>query len=249
MRKKLIAGNWKMNKTVDEAIETVKALQDLDTGDVDAALLVPFTHLYALKDLMPRGVGLGAQNLHDEGSGAFTGEISADMLLSVGCEYVAIGHSERRDIFGETDDFIARKLKTALEKKLKPILCIGEHLEEREAGKVEEVLSKQLEADFAGFSAEDAKKVVVAYEPIWAIGTGKVASDEDANETIRFVRSKIGSMYGEETAEVIRILYGGSVKPSNIKGLLESGEIDGALVGGASLEADSFTSLVHLGEK
>ena len=249
MRKKLIAGNWKMNKTVDEAIKTVKALADLDTDGVDAALLVPFTHLYALKDIMPEGVKLGAQNLHDQASGAFTGEISADMLLSVGCEYVAIGHSERRDIFGETDEFIARKLKTALEKDLKPILCIGEHLEEREAGKVEEVLSKQLEADFDGLSAEDAVKVVVAYEPIWAIGTGKVASDEDANETIRFIRSKMGSMYGEKTADAIRILYGGSVKPTNIKGLLASGEIDGALVGGASLEADSFARLVHLGEK
>lgn len=249
MRKKLIAGNWKMNKTVEEAIKTVKALANLDTDGVEAALLVPFTHLYALKDIMPAGVKLGAQNLHDQASGAFTGEISADMLLSVGCEYVAIGHSERRDIFGETDEFIARKLKTALKKNLKPILCIGEHLEEREAGKVEEILSKQLEADFDGLSAEDAVKVVVAYEPIWAIGTGKVASEEDANATIQFIRSKIASMYGEKTADAIRILYGGSVKPANIKDLLASGEIDGALVGGASLEADSFVSLVHLGEK
>lgn len=249
MRKKLIVGNWKMNKTVDQAIKTVKALANIDTKGVDAVLLVPFTHLYALKDIMPQGVKLGAQNVHDQISGAFTGEVSADMLLSVGCEYVAIGHSERRDLFGESNDFISRKLKTALIKGLKPILCIGEHLKERETGRVEEVLSKQIESAFDGFTPEEALKVVIAYEPIWAIGTGKVASNEDANHTICFIRSKIETMYGEKTADAIRILYGGSVKPSNIQGLLESGEIDGALIGGASLEAESFKSLVHLGEE
>ncbi|WP_425538347.1 triose-phosphate isomerase [Microaceticoccus formicicus] len=247
MRKPLIAGNWKMNFVTSEAVEFTKALvSNKFNDDVEKLICVPSVHLSELSKLLKgTDIKLGAQNMYFEESGAFTGEVSPTMLQDLKVDYVIIGHSERREIFKEDDEMINKKVISALAHSITPILCCGETLEEREKGVQEEKVKTQLIEDFKGISAEDAAKVVIAYEPIWAIGTGKTASTEDALQMIVFIRKMISELYNSETAESIRILYGGSVKPDNIREFMETGEIDGGLVGGASLKADSFAALVN----
>ncbi len=247
MRKKIIAGNWKMNTTATEGkVFIEKLLQKKLSEKVDIVVCVPFTHLCSVgKMLKGSSMKLGAQNMYFDENGAYTGEISPLMLLDLGVEYVILGHSERRSLFQEDDELINRKLQSALAHGLKPILCVGENLEERETGKVQKVLSYQLRKGFDNLSRQEASQVVIAYEPIWAIGTGKTASDEEAEETIFFIRKTMGEMYDSEFSENIRIQYGGSVKPSNIKGLMNMNNIDGALVGGASLNVEDFEQLVN----
>lgn len=247
MRKKIIAGNWKMNTTATEGkVFIEKLLQKKLSEKVDIVVCVPFTHLCSVgKMLKGSSMKLGAQNMYFDENGAYTGEISPLMLLDLGVEYVILGHSERRSLFQEDDELINRKLQSALTHGLKPILCVGENLEERETGKVQKVLSYQLRKGFDNLSRQEASQVVIAYEPIWAIGTGKTASDEEAEETISFIRKTMGEMYDSEFSENIRIQYGGSVKPSNIKGLMNMKNIDGALVGGASLNVEDFEQLVN----
>lgn len=247
MRKKIIAGNWKMNTTATEGkVFIEKLLQKKLSEKVDIVVCVPFTHLCSVgKMLKGSSMKLGAQNMYFDENGAYTGEISPLMLLDLGVEYVILGHSERRSLFQEDDELINRKLQSALTHGLKPILCVGENLEERETGKVQKVLSYQLRKGFDNLSRQEASQVVIAYEPIWAIGTGKTASDEEAEETIFFIRKTMGEMYDSEFSENIRIQYGGSVKPSNIKGLMNMKNIDGALVGGASLNVEDFEQLVN----
>ncbi len=245
MRRLLIAGNWKMNKTVPEALKLVRELKELvsDVEDRDVLVCPPFTALYPVgKELEGSNIALGGQNMFYEESGAFTGEISPVMLKDVGCAYVILGHSERRHIFGETDELINRKVLSAASHGLIPILCVGETLEEREAGRTEEVIEKQVVEGLKSFDSR--KDLVVAYEPVWAIGTGKTATPELAQTVHSFIRQLLSQLFGEEKAENVRILYGGSVKPENARGLLEMSDIDGALVGGASLKAESFAKIV-----
>jgi len=245
LRRLLIAGNWKMHKTVPEALELVRELKTLVSGVTDRDILVcpPFTALYPVgRELKGSNIALGGQNMFYEEEGAFTGEISPLMLKDVGCSYVILGHSERRHIFGETDELINRKVISAAEHGLIPILCVGETLEEREAGETEKVVERQVREGLKGLSSES--ELVIAYEPVWAIGTGKTATPELAQEVHSFIRSILSDLFGREKAEGIRILYGGSVKPQNAKGLLEMPDIDGALVGGASLKAESFAKIV-----
>ena len=246
MRKKLIAGNWKMNKTPKEAKNLIKELLPLVRNkDVDVVFCVPFIDLpYAAEMLKGSAVSLGAQNMHFEEKGAYTGEISADMLYEIGTEYVIIGHSERRTYFAETDETVNKKLKVAIDHDLIPILCCGESLEQREADQALEFIGSQIFNAFDGIDAEAAANVVIAYEPIWAIGTGKVATPEQAEDVCSFIRGLIGDMYGEETASEIHILYGGSVTGKNAAELFSMEDIDGALVGGASLKAD-FGAIVN----
>ena len=247
MRKPVIVGNWKMNKTVTEArnlLDEIKAL-DLD-NEVEAGVCVPAIDLVPAAEILDgSNVGFGGQNMYFEESGAFTGEISPTMLTDIGATYVILGHSERRDIFGEDDELINQKVHSALSHDLVPILCCGESLEEREANKHEEKVKSQLEADLKGVSEEDLKKVVIAYEPIWAIGTGKTASADDAEAMCAFIRNLLAELYSEDAASSVRIQYGGSVKPDNVKELMAKENIDGALVGGASLKAEDFKSLVN----
>ncbi|MBP5372802.1 MAG: triose-phosphate isomerase [Clostridia bacterium] len=245
MRKPIIAGNWKMNKTPAEGVKLVEELIPLVKGAAcDVVVCVPATDLCAVgKAIKGTNVKLGAQNVHFEKSGAFTGEISADMLLELGVEYVIIGHSERRQYFGETDETVNKRTLRALEAGLKPIVCVGESLEERESGKTEELLEKQIKIGLA--SVEDITKVVIAYEPIWAIGTGKTATSEQANETIGFIRKVLGEVFGADAASKVRIQYGGSMKPTNAKELMAMEEIDGGLIGGASLKAVDFSGIVN----
>lgn len=247
MRKPIIAGNWKMNKTVDEAVQYVNEFKaQVADAKADVVLCVPFVALdAAVKAAAGSNVKIGAQNMHFEESGAFTGEVSPKMLTSIGVEYVVIGHSERREYFAETDETCNKKVKKALEHNLIPILCCGESLAEREGDITEEVIAKQIKLDLAGVSADDAVKVVIAYEPIWAIGTGKTATDEQANETIAFIRKTLAGLFGQEAADKVRIQYGGSVKPSTIKAQMAQSDIDGALVGGASLLVEDFSSIVN----
>ncbi len=247
MRKPIMAGNWKMNKTVEEAILLVSELGMLvdDVKDTEVVVCPPFIALDAVIEAGVKSkIAFGAQNMYWEEKGAFTGEISPVMLQNMGCKYVIIGHSERREYFGETDETVNKKLRAALRFDLIPIVCVGEKLEDREKGTTEEVIRKQVEAGFSGLDQEQAAGLVVAYEPVWAIGTGKTASDEDAQKVIGFIRKIIGGMYGKDAADRVRILYGGSVKPENISGLMQQPDIDGALVGGASLDAKVFTSIV-----
>lgn len=237
-----------MNKTVDEAVALARELVDKmkDTRGRDVLICPTFPCLAAVAAVVKGSpVKLGAQNLHQEDSGAFTGEVSADMLLSVGCEYVIIGHSERREYFKEDNALINAKLKQALAKGLAPIVCVGEKLEEREAGKAEQVVDDHVRGAFAGLSKQDTLKVTIAYEPVWAIGTGKTATPEDADAMHACIRNLIGELYDQDTADQIRIQYGGSVKDSNVDSLMAMENIDGALVGGASLKADSFTRIVQ----
>jgi len=245
MRMPLIAGNWKMNTTISEAVKLVNELrQGLDEIDnVDKVLCPPFVSLVAVGKLIKgSSIKLGAQNLYFEEKGAYTGEISPLMLAEL-CEFVIIGHSERRQYFNETDEIINKKIKAALKVGLKPILCIGERLEENEAGLTAEVVTKQLKLALVGI--DDLSKMIIAYEPIWAIGTGRAATGEQANQTISLIRRTISKLYGERVAQDLRILYGGSVTADNATEFMQQPEIDGALVGGASLKADQFLSIVR----
>ncbi|MGD9367643.1 MAG: triose-phosphate isomerase [Desulfobacteraceae bacterium] len=247
-RRPLISGNWKMFKTGEEAVEFVQSLKPSAVGvtDVDIMIATPFTALPLVsKAIEGTPIGLGAQNMHWEREGAFTGEISARMLKSAGCRYVIIGHSERRQYFGETDRDINRKVDSAAKAGLIPVFCIGETEAQREAGETFSVLDKQLKNGLEGLFSENLKSLVVAYEPVWAIGTGKTATKEQAQEVHAFIREWFAKTYDPEFAQGLRILYGGSVKPSNVKDLMAMADIDGALVGGASLEPDSFGRLVH----
>lgn len=245
-RKTVIAGNWKMNKTAKEACEFFdNYLEKIDTDKVEVVVCPTYTSLSAAVEATKgTNVGIGAQNLYFEDSGAYTGEVTADMILEAGCKYVIIGHSERRQYFNETDKGVNLKLKKALSKGLIPIPCIGETLEERESGKAFDVLKVQTEKALEGIDAEDAKKIILAYEPVWAIGTGKTATDDQANEACGYVRKLVCELYGEEVAEEMRILYGGSVNAGNVKNLMAMSDIDGALVGGASLK-EAFVTLVN----
>ena len=247
-RRKLIAGNWKMNNSNKEALELVNQLKDLvkDVKDRDIMIAPTFTCLSDVHNaLKGSNIKLGAQNLYFEEKGAFTGQISADMLLAVGCEYVIVGHSECRDIFGEKDELINKKVKRALDKNLIPVLCVGEHLEEREKEITSDIVSNQTKEAFKGLSEAEAKKVVIAYEPVWAIGTGKTATPQDADEVHKTIRETLKSLYNESVAEGMIILYGGSVNEKNADDLLNMPNIDGALVGGASLVADKFARIVN----
>lgn len=247
MRKPIIAGNWKMHYTIDEAVKVSHELKELvKDAKADVVICAPYLQLPALvKELEGTNVKVGAQNMHFEEKGAYTGEISPNMLTSLGVEYVIIGHSERRQYFNETDETVNLKLKAAYKHGLKPILCVGESLENRENGTTKMVIENQINKDFSEISAEDAMNTVIAYEPIWAIGTGKTATSEQANETIADIRSMMLNLYGEKVAEAVRIQYGGSVKPSTIKEQMAMSDIDGALVGGASLVADDFSKIVN----
>ncbi len=247
IRKKLIAGNWKMNKTPADGVALVTELVAAlgKQTDVDVVLCPPFTGLEsAAKALDGSTLKLGAQNMHYEASGAFTGEVSAPMLRALFTTHVILGHSERRTLFGEQDAFINRKVLTALKNQLRPILCVGETLAEREAGTTLKVVQTQLEAGLEGVSKEQAATVIVAYEPVWAIGTGKVATTDQAQEVHAFIRGLLVKLYGDAIAQKIRILYGGSMKPANAPELLNQKDIDGGLIGGASLEARSFADLI-----
>ncbi len=247
-RRKLIAGNWKMNNSNKEALELVNQLKNLvkDVKDRDIMIAPTFTCLSDVNNAVKgTNIKLGAQNLYFEEKGAFTGQISADMLLAVGCEYVIIGHSECRDIFGEKDELINKKVKRALDKNLIPVLCVGEHLEEREKEITANVVSGQTKAAFNGLTEAEAKKVVIAYEPVWAIGTGKTATPQDADDVHKTIRETLKSLYNDSVADGMIILYGGSVNEKNADDLLNMPNIDGALVGGASLVADKFARIVN----
>lgn len=247
MRKKVIAGNWKMNMLPGEAIEFITELTPLvkDTNN-EVILCVPYTDLfYALLTAQGTNIKIGAQNMHFEESGAYTGEVSGKMLKAINVEYVIIGHSERRQYFNETDETVNKKVKSAFANGLKPIVCVGETLEERESGKTAEIITKQTELALEGLTNEQVKNTIIAYEPIWAIGTGKTATSEDANNSIKEIRNKIAEIYGTEVAEEVVIQYGGSVKSSNAKELFSTSDIDGGLVGGASLKAEEFSKIVN----
>lgn len=247
MRKPIIAGNWKMNKTITESIELVNLLKRslYDVEGVDIVVCPPFVSLSEVGELVSdTNIGLGAQNVYWEKEGAFTGEISCAMLKDVGCDYVIIGHSERRQYFGETNETVNKKVKAALTADLKPIVCVGEKLEERKAGKAFDVVRDHVENSLAGISREDMLKIVIAYEPVWAIGTGVNATKEEAQEMHKYIRGLLKNMYDPDLANAVRIQYGGSVKPENTKELISQEDVDGALVGGASLKADSFTAIV-----
>ena len=247
-RKKLIAANWKMYKKPEETKRFFHDFLPLVSGHLRDEIVVcpPYVDLYAaLESVKGSPVAIGAQNLYWKSEGAFTGEISADMLVAVGCTHVIIGHSERRQYFGETDDSVNLKLKAALEHGLTPIVCVGEVLEEREAGLTEDVLRRQCVRAFHALSARKAARLVIAYEPVWAIGTGKTATPEIACDAHILIRTEAGKAFGQEFADQLRILYGGSVKPENSRALMREVEIDGALVGGASLDPKSFAAILH----
>lgn len=252
MKRYLIAGNWKMNKTVSEGVELAKGLVEnvKDVKDRDILICPPFTILYPIYQVI-RGtnVKLGAQDVFYEDSGAYTGEISPTMLKDVGCEYVIVGHSERRHVIKETDEVINKKVKASLKHGLKVILCVGELLEEREAGKTLDVVKTQVVEGLKGISNDEIKNVVIAYEPVWAIGTGKTAKPEDAQEVHSYIRKLLSELYSKEIADDTLIQYGGSVKASNIDELMAMPDIDGALVGGASLVLDEFTRIVKFVKK
>ena len=247
MRKKIIAGNWKMNKTVAESIELVEELQRLhaDQTAVDVVVCPPYTSLKSVSDILSNTqIHVGSQNISAEDSGAYTGEISHEMLKELYVRYVIIGHSERREYFKESDDSINRKVLKALEKKLKPILCVGESLEQRESGITEDVVEKQIRLGLRDINPDMYSDVVIAYEPVWAIGTGKTATAQQAQDVHYFIRCLIKEMVGLDASNVVRIQYGGSMKPSNAEELLSQADIDGGLIGGASLDAVSFGSLI-----
>jgi triosephosphate isomerase (TIM) len=249
-RKPLIAGNWKMFKTGDEAEETAARLVELVGPDpaVEVMIAPPFTALVPVARVLTSSpIALGAQNLHWESEGAFTGEISPGMLKAAGCTHVLIGHSERRQYFGESDEGVNRKVKAALQATLIPVVCIGETESEREAGETFSVLDKQVRLGLEGVSLRSPLDIVVAYEPVWAIGTGKTATKEQAQEAHAVIRDNVAQVLGNDLADGIRILYGGSVKPSNVEELMARPDIDGALVGGASLKPDTFAEIIHFG--
>ncbi len=253
MRRKVIAANWKMFKTVGQArqyIEKFKAiLAEGPEPGVDVLLFPPFTALQEVAAALKGSrIGFGAQNMHWEDEGAYTGEIAPGMLRDLGCTHVLLGHSERRQFFGETDETVNRKAKAALKHSLTPIVCVGEKIEDREAGNTEKVVRVQLEGSLKDFEADGMEKVIIAYEPIWAIGTGRTASEADAQEVNAFIRRVIAGMVGQKAAGVVRIQYGGSVKPDNALGLMSQPDIDGALVGGAGLDPVSFAGIVKAAE-
>lgn len=245
-RKAIIAGNWKMNKTATEAAALIDALiPAVKDAGCEVVICVPFTDLVtAVAKTKGTNIHVGAENVHFEKSGAFTGEISADMLTDLGVEYVVVGHSERRQYFAETDETVNKRAKAALAGGLKPIICVGESLTQREQGVTEELIRMQVKIALNGVTADELKNVVIAYEPIWAIGTGKTATAEDAQEVCGAIRETLKEMFGEELANGIRVLYGGSAKPGNIAELVAKPDVDGALVGGASLKAADFASMV-----
>jgi triosephosphate isomerase len=251
-RRKIVAGNWKMNldRAKGRDLALAVAARSAEAAGVDLVLCPPAAYLETVGSALglsgstsPSGVTLGGQTMHDKGSGAFTGEVAPPMLVDLGCRYVILGHSERRTLFGETDAIVNLKAKSALAAGLTPIVCVGETLEEREAGRTDAVVTTQIRGSLAGLSAADLEKVVVAYEPVWAIGTGKVASPQQAQEVHALIRSLLGSLASAEVAGKIRIQYGGSVKPDNAADLAAQPDIDGALVGGASLKADDFLGI------
>ena len=247
MRKKIVAGNWKMNTTVPEGVELAKAVVAASAAvpsNVKLIVATPFTHLCPVADVLKGSVvSLSAENCADQEKGAFTGEVSAAMLASAGCAYTILGHSERRQYYGETDAKLVEKVKLALANGLKVILCVGENLEEREAGKHFDVCKAQIENVLYNFTSEDMNNIVVAYEPVWAIGTGKTATAEQAEEIHAFIRKTICTKFGAQVAEDTTILYGGSCKPSNAKELFAQPDIDGGLIGGAALKADDFIAI------
>ncbi len=248
-RKKVIAGNWKMHKTPEESKEFVEGLKSklLDTDSVGVILCVPYTSLFHISELVNgESIGFGAQNMHWEEQGAYTGEISPTMLNSIGCEYVIIGHSERRQYYNETDETVGKKVHSALDHDLKPIVCIGESLEQREADKVEDVLSRQLEGGLGELNETQMSEVIVAYEPVWAIGTGVNATPEQAVEAHQFIRTWLDENINDGVGQSTTVLYGGSMKPANADSLLTNDDIDGGLIGGASLKVDSFVELVSI---
>jgi len=250
-RKPVIAGNWKMNTLPAEGLELARSLREKLGGVAEVEIIIapPFTHLYAInEEIKGAPIRLAAQNMHAKDSGAYTGEIAAPMLRAMGCDFAIIGHSERRQYYGETDASVNEKLGAALANHLTPIVCIGETLEERETGKTLEVIATQLSGALKGLTAEGWKDIIVAYEPVWAIGTGKTASNGQAQEVHGFIRSELERSLGKAIADKTRILYGGSVKPDSICGLMDQPDIDGALVGGASLKADDFVKLVNFGK-
>jgi len=251
MRKPIIAGNWKLNKTIREAVSLVEdikiKLMDLNRDEMPTVVVCPvFTALKSVNDLLETGTGiyLGAQDCYHKDSGAFTGEVSVPMLKDVCATYVIVGHSERRQFFGETDESVNLKAKAILSHGLIPIICCGESLEQREAGKTDEVVKNQITEDLKGLTTEEIAKSVIAYEPIWAIGTGKTCDSPEANRVIKLIRDTVAELSSQEAAQQMRILYGGSVKPSTIEEQMNMSDIDGALVGGASLDADSFVGIV-----
>lgn len=247
MRKPIIAGNWKMNKTPKEAFELIDELKPLvKDSEADVVVCPPFVCLQAAKDAIgDSNIALGAQNMHFEESGAYTGEIAPSMLKELGVEYVILGHSERREYFKETDELINKKVITAFENDLIPIMCVGETLEQREEGITEKLVEEQTRKGLQNLKASDAERIVIAYEPVWAIGTGKTATKEQANEVISFIRSIVKDMFGGDVAEKVRIQYGGSMNPKNVAELMSMSDIDGGLIGGASLKAEDFSKVVN----
>ncbi len=247
MRKPIIAGNWKMNKTPDEAAALVEALKHLvKDAKCDVVVCVPAVDIATVKAAAKGSkIHVGAQNVHFAEKGAYTGELSADMLLKSGAEYVIIGHSERRQYFGETDATVNQRVKAAVAAGLKVILCVGEKKEDREAGYTDALVEYQTLIALTGLDKKEVEKVVIAYEPVWAIGTGLTATDEQANETIGVIRQALARKYGKGTANKVRIQYGGSMNPKNVKGLMAQPEIDGGLIGGASLKAEDFSKVVN----
>jgi len=249
MRTPFVAGNWKMNTISSEVKDLLGSLKSslADVDGVDVAVCPPFPYLSLASDILGGcRIRLGAQSMYWEEEGAYTGEVSARMLKDVGCELVILGHSERRHLFGETDAMVCRKIRKALAVGLHPIVCVGETLEEREAGKTEEVIETQVKGCLEGFSSQDVERLTIAYEPIWAIGTGKTATPEQAQEAHRFIRGWIDQKFGREVGNETRIQYGGNVKPENANALMTQPDIDGALVGGASLKAESFAAIVRV---
>jgi len=250
-RKPIIAGNWKLNKTVKEAVEFTEGLKkvvcNINRASLPEVVIAPvFTSLYSVNEVLKGGncIKLSSQNCYWEASGAFTGEVAIDMLKEVGCSYIIIGHSERRQYFSETDDMINKKAKAILAADVTPIICCGESLEQREAGQTDSHIKAQIKAALEGISAEDVARSVIAYEPIWAIGTGKTCDSVEANRVIKMIRETVKEIAGADSANSIRILYGGSVKPSTIEEQMSQSDIDGALVGGASLTVDSFAGII-----
>lgn len=247
MRKNVIAGNWKMNKNPEEAKKYLEEFIPLvKDATAEVILCAPYLDLKCMvKHTNGTNVKIGAQNMHWEETGAYTGEISGSMLKSIGVEYVIIGHSERRGYFAETDETVNKKIKAAFANELKPIVCVGETLDEREQGKTKEVITTQTKLALEGLTNEQVENTIIAYEPIWAIGTGKTATSEDANNSIKEIRDEICKIYGQMTSERVIIQYGGSVKPTNAKELFNTSDIDGALVGGASLKPEDFAAIVN----
>jgi len=249
IRRPLIAGNWKMHKTAREAVPLAREVRDGAKGALasrDVVLAPPFTSIPVVADLLRgSGLGLAAQNMHHENEGAFTGEISPAMLKDAGCTHVILGHSERRQLFGETDEGVAKKTVTALAHGLVPIVCVGETLAERESSRTMELVERQIERALRALSPDQVAALVVAYEPVWAIGTGKVATPDQAEEVHAFIRKLVDRSHGSPTARALRILYGGSVKPDNVAALMSQPDLDGALVGGACLQSASFLEIIH----